>query len=459
MHMPRALARIVTDRAGLACDQRGFTLVEALLAMVIFVIVATGLAGMLASGINSHGLSRERAQAKENALAQIEYIRRKPYDEVGIVGGNPPGTVTVAEANKQIGLNTGAAGNNTGTMVTQITYVNDPTPTSYATAANYKRVTVTVTRNRDSKLLLRSVTYIAPSTRAPYGGINNAIVNATITDYALSTPMTGATVNLGNGPSAPRSDVTDSTGTVTFPTLTPTTGSQYYTVTPSITGYNVFPDDASPNAPSKFTLAPSQTLNTTVRVYKAAQIIVNIPNYTSGGTASAFYVYVGSGRKSQRFTGYGGGNLTINSLNGEPIIPGIQYTVGAMKEVTPGPSRYYVPSTTLTVPSGYPSNLTTAFNVSLGSVIATRSVVVQVRKSGVAVPSTRVDIQGGPSPGYYLTGITNASGNLTFDVPRSTSGDTTTYYTVTAWNAAATGTGQALNVNASSNSTITVNVP
>jgi hypothetical protein len=86
-------------------------------------------------------------------------------------------------------------------------------------------------------------------------------------------------------------------------------------------------------------------------------------------------------------------------------------------------------------------------------------VIVQVRKSGVGVPSTRVDIQGGPAPGYFLTGTTNGSGNITFNVPQSTNGNSATYYTVTAWNAAATGTGQAFNVNASSNTTITVNVP
>jgi hypothetical protein len=272
--------------------------------------------------------------------------------------------------------------------------------------------------------------------------------------------MVGATVSLGAGPSAPRSDVTDATGTVTFPALTPTPGAQpNYTVTPVITGYTVFPDDAAPKAPSQFPLAPSQTANTSIRVYKPAQIIVNIPNYATGGAASAFYVYVGSGRKAQRFTGYGGGNLTINSLNGEPIIPGIQYTVGAMKEVNPGPSRYYVPSTTLTVPSGYPSNLTTTYNVSLGGTLASRSIIVQVRKSGSPVPGVRVDVQGGPSPGYFLTDVSAATGNVTFNVPRSTNGNAATYYTVTAWNAAGTGTGQALNVNASSNITTTVNVP
>ena len=459
MQMWRALARIVSGRAGLAYDQRGFTLIEAVVALVILLIVATGLAGLLASGVTQHSLTRERTLAKQQALQQIEFIRRLPYNQVGIVAGNPSGAVTAAQANQQVSLSTGASGNNTGTMVTQIAYVNDPTPTSYATAANYKRVTVTVTRNKDSKLMIRSVTYIAPATRAPYGGINNAIINATIVDYALATPIPNATISLSAGPSAPLSDVTDSTGTATFPALTPTTGGQpYYDVTTSVAGYNTMPEDSPPNAPGRFALAPSQTANTSIRIYKPATIYVNIPNWTNGGAASLFKVYVASGRKAQVFD-YTGGTLTITSLNGEPIIPGIQYTVGALKEVNPGPSRFYTPSTTLTVPAGYPTTLSTTYNVSLGIVAANKSVTVQVRKSGNPVPGVRVDIQGGPSPGYFLTGTSNGSGNITFAVPQSTNGVPATYYTATAWNAAGTGTGQTLNVNASGSITITVNVP
>ena len=44
--------------------------------MVIFIIVATGLAGLLASGIKQHRLTREKTLAKEEALSQIEKIRR-----------------------------------------------------------------------------------------------------------------------------------------------------------------------------------------------------------------------------------------------------------------------------------------------------------------------------------------------------------------------------------------------
>ena len=53
----------------------------------------------LASGITAHGTTREKTLAKQQTLAQIEFIRRLPYDQVGIVGGNPVGTVTVAQAN------------------------------------------------------------------------------------------------------------------------------------------------------------------------------------------------------------------------------------------------------------------------------------------------------------------------------------------------------------------------
>ena len=82
-------------------------------------------------------------------------------------------------------------------------------------------MTVTVLRARDSKQLTNEVTYVAPPARAPYGGINLAIVNVQVVDFALNTPVADATVNLSTGPSAPRSDTTDSTGTVTFAALTP----------------------------------------------------------------------------------------------------------------------------------------------------------------------------------------------------------------------------------------------
>ncbi len=96
-------------------------------------------------------------------------------------------------------------------------------------------MTVTVTRDRDDKQLALVVTYVAPSARAPYGGINNAIINATVFDLGTNLAYTGgATVGLSNGPSPDRSDTTDISGSVSFAALTPnpTSGpTSYYDLT------------------------------------------------------------------------------------------------------------------------------------------------------------------------------------------------------------------------------------
>lgn len=430
-----------------ACREAGFSLIEAVIAMVLFLIVATALSGLMSSGIAAQRLARERTLAEQQALAQIETIRRLPYDSVGTVSGNPPGVVAASTPVSATGLK--------ATMSTQVKYVDDPTPTSYATAANYKKVTVTVTRDRDAKQLIRSVTHVAPPARAPYGGINNAILNTQVVDFALNTPIENANVSLATGPSAPRGDTTDSTGTASFPALTanPLSGpTAYYDITTTVPGYVTLADDVPPGAAAHVQLAPGQTLNTALRVYKPATIQVSVGGWASGGTTT---VYVGSSRKAQAFA-YTGGTLTITSLGGESVVPGIPYTVSAVR--VNGTERQYAPATSQTVPSGYPTNLTSLFSPALPLAPATtRTLTVRVRKGTTLIPGARVDVSGGPAPGYYLTGTTATSGtskgNVTFTVRQGSS------YNVTAWNQAATGTGQAINVIVTANTTITVQVP
>src|SRR3972149_2903695 len=247
------------DRRGLGSvrGEAGVTLIEMLIATTIFPLVASSLATVLTSAINSHKPARERTIAEQTAMGEIEEIRRLNYDDVGISGGNPPGTLQATQTVDVTGLE--------ATLRIQVSYVNDPTPTSYATSANYKKVTVTVTRAAGSVVLAREVTYVAPPARAPYGGINNAIINAQVVDFGNNTPVEGVTVNLGTGPSAPRSDATDATGTVTFPALTanPTSGPDaYYDLTVDLpSGYAILPEDVPPGAAAHGQLPPGQTFN------------------------------------------------------------------------------------------------------------------------------------------------------------------------------------------------------
>ena len=136
------------------------------------------------------------------------------------------------------------------------------------------------------KELARVVTFVAPPSRAPYGGINNAIINATssISDYEPSRTR-------GDGDALERAepepqDTTDSTGTVSFAALTPnpTSGAQsYYDLTVAGPGYETLPTDMPPGTAtppatsSHIQLAPSQTSTTSIQIFKPATINARSP--------------------------------------------------------------------------------------------------------------------------------------------------------------------------------------
>jgi prepilin-type N-terminal cleavage/methylation domain-containing protein len=404
--------------------ESGFTLIEMLIAMMLFAIVSTPLLGVLMASASTQRLARERTLAQEAAMAQIESIRALPYASVGTVNGNPAGLVVATRALVLTGL--------TATMTTRVSFVNDPSPTSYVTEADYKKVVVTVVRTRDSRQLTQEATYVSPPGRDPYGGINGTIIRAQVVDYALNTALSTATVSLATGPSAPRSDFTDPAGSVTFAGLTAnqTTGPQaYYDVTASLSGYATLKDDVSPASAAHVQLAPGQTFGTVLRMYRPATIylVVNAP--TGGLYPGTATVTVSSPRGAQAFP-VTGGTATVNQINGEPVVPGLRYTVSAQTAV-----GNFAPALGSTVPNSYPNDLTSTFTLQLSAPAATQTVNVKVQTvAGVAVKSANVELSGGPLP-VDIAGVTDASGNVTFAVPAGAA------YTVVAKGTSGEGTG------------------
>src|SRR5829696_6684177 len=124
------------QRPGRAGDE-GFTLIEVVVALGVFALLATAFASSLSASLRSLGLSRQRTTAEQLASSQMEEMRRVAYDDLGTVGGNPPGIVT---ATKSV-----TNGSQTLTVDTRISYVNDKAPIAKETGADYKSVTVTVT--------------------------------------------------------------------------------------------------------------------------------------------------------------------------------------------------------------------------------------------------------------------------------------------------------------------------
>ena len=426
--------------------EHGFTIVEVLMAGVILVTVATGIAGVLTSSISANTVSRERTNAEQCANDVVEQIRRKPYDQVGIILGNPPGTVPASSS-----CGTGLP----ATATVEIDPVPDPTPTSYEVNTNYKKVTVVVTRDRDGKELARVVTFVAPSSKSAYGGINNAIINATVVDLGTGLAYQGATVLVSNGPSANRSDTTDVAGAVSFAGLTPnpTSGAQSYydlTVTAGV-GYETLASDLPPGTATPpanaahIQLAPSQTSATTIQIYKPASInltLVDASNnpYTGGAALSISSSFTGATTTDTVAAGASG--KTITMLGGNKVIPGATYTI--VGRTTTGlcatPAASPVPA------SGYPGNTSGSFTLQF-TPCPTGDITVNVKQLGVNTAGAAITVTGGPNNMTVSGGPTDASGNATVSVPAGSG------YTVTATKA-----GQSANTTAAVTVGSTTNV-
>jgi Tfp pilus assembly protein PilV len=419
--------------------ESGFTLIEAVTAMVIFAGLAAAMAGLLTSAISSNKLSRQRTLAEQSALEHIEYIRRLPYDDVGIVSGNPPGVVAATTSIALTGL--------AATITTQIRYVDDPTPTSYETTANYKRIVVTVRRNSDSHVLAQEVTYVAPTSRTPFGGVNLAIVEPLVIDYGLNVPVEGATVSLLTGPSAPRTDVTDATGKVSFKKLTPnataTCPTDCYDLTAALTGY------VQLDSPTRINVGPGQTATPTIQIYRPSTI--NVVLQDSGGSpfSGTASVKLTSGRNgaTQTFS-VSGGSAVISAVAGEQIVPSVQYTAEAWTTGTP---QCATPVTQY-VPDDYPSSLTSTFVITMGN-CPTGNVAVTVDWGSTPAAGATVTLSGGPYSLTPVSGTTNGSGQVTFSNVPSGSG-----YTVTATRSGQSAT-QTITVTTSSTTNVTLSLP
>ncbi len=420
----------------------GVTLIETVVAISIFGIASTALIGVLTSATAADGLSRQRSVALELAQQEVEYVRQLAYSNVGIVGGNPPGVIVATQQKAVTGL--------WYTLVTRIRWVNDPIASSFVTYANYKQIRVTVTRNTDNKQLARVYTYLSSSTRAPYGGVNNAIINVNTQDYALKTALQNVAVSLLDGPEN-TSDVTDETGLVTFPALTPnpTSGNtSYYDIAAGLSNYQTLREDLPPSAPSPtlaataahVQVAPSQTVTTTIYLYQPVTFCIQILNADGSQYTGTANVEVGENlsssssllRSADEFLQSNAASTSCylnvtqtttlaDDLGSEPLIPSVAYELGVRTPQNCTTNCYFAEAhAQLSQSDGYPSTLSKTFSMTLpSSPTATKSCKVTVKNgSGSTVANARVDVSNWvSSPNIYFTGTTNSSGAYTFYVP------------------------------------------
>jgi Tfp pilus assembly protein PilV len=406
LKLRRVAGRVPQGLRAHAQLESGFLLIEALMAITIFAIVATGLVNIVLSSTNATTRVKQQTIAEQGVMAQIEQIRAMNYNDIGTVNGCVAGTLHASQP-----FTKDLQGNSLGvaaTMNTDVEYASANVPGTAATGTDYKTVAVSITRNSDGATLAQGTTNVAPGQLPSQ---TTATIQAAVSDYgAAGTPMQNVAVNLATGPSAPASCLTDASGSVTFPGLTanPTTGAQAYydlSVVPPA-GYQVLSDDAAGQPPVHVQLSPTQVWSTSLSVYKPASIVVDLLNtdgsqYTGAASVTVTSNDARTSGDAKTFT-YTGSPLTVTNLgstyDGGATNTDYPYLVPGQYSLSVSRFGYQTVIDTGTVPTGYPTTLTSTFNETMTPVTANGELDVTVT--------------GKKSTGGTLT-CTNASVTLT----------------------------------------------
>ena len=129
------MIRVTRSRLGRTPSEKGFTVIEILIAGLVMVVGLIFVAQMFVSSSMRILTSDTRSVMDQIASQQIETIRGMQFQDVGTVGGQPAGVLPTSE--------TKTVGNRSFLIVREVSYIQD---SSYngPFPANYRRATVKV---------------------------------------------------------------------------------------------------------------------------------------------------------------------------------------------------------------------------------------------------------------------------------------------------------------------------
>lgn len=226
--------------------QRGFSLVEVLIGVAVFLIISVSLYGSLATLLRSSTTSRARVAGIALANERLEVIRNLAYDAVGTTTGLPRGNIPSVQTFTRDGI--------PFTVRTTVRDVDDPfdgtiggTPND-ASPADYKAVTVRVECPTclDPFPPVELTSSISKGRETASG---NGALFVQVFD-ASGNPVEAATVDVQRtlGAAFSVQDVTDVTGFVRLFDVPP--GTDAYRISVSASGYSTdrtYPPGAAGN--------------------------------------------------------------------------------------------------------------------------------------------------------------------------------------------------------------------
>ena len=389
--------------------QDGFGLIELLMATVVIAFVLVGFAMIFGTASRESVKSANKTDAQQLATARMEKVRLLDYAQIGTVSGNPPGIIPSVEFVGDY------------TVVTKVSYVDDPAAGGYNTYRDYKRVKITVIVTQSGKTIAVEETKIAP----PTGPLTDkGVLKLTVLESGPNSTLEGVTVQLSGVAGGTRTDETDQNGQVVFADLPPNPSpAAQYVITASKTGYIVDPADVAPMPNALVRIAATSVVERVIHLSKPLGVRVTLRN-ASGGTLftapTPVQIATQDGLTWGQQTVSGGTYLgtTFGSL---PVIAGKSYLFSANVKI--GTTFYFGKSVSYTAPVN--GTNASALNVppivmtpySAASTVGT--VTISVVRNGLPVTGALVRMLGGPVP-VFMVASTPTTGTVVFNAPIGT---------------------------------------
>jgi prepilin-type N-terminal cleavage/methylation domain-containing protein len=380
---------------------KGFTLVEVLVAVAVFSLVATTLYQSYATLMSLVSSAQTKLTATDLVNEQLEIVRNLPYAQVGLIGGIPAGVLNPVNVYVRNGT----------TFYATTTIRNIIDPFDGGTDADYKMVEIDIGCPSCQNFSEMDVT-----TRVSPLGLETASTNGALFIKVFDgngQPVVGANVNVTNTAVTPNvsiNDVTDVNGMLEIVDAPPSNNSYHIVVTKSgYTSDQTYPVTVSNPNPAKpdATVAVQQITQISFSIDKVSTL--NISAVTSTCTPAPNLSFTLTGSKligtSPNIYKYNQ-TLSLNS-SGQVTIPNFEWDTYSL---TLNGSSYWLAGANPILPFAVLPNSTQ--NVQLVVTSDTPDILlvtVNDGNSGLPLSGATVSLTGTGYSNTFVTGLGSIS--------------------------------------------------
>lgn len=313
------------QKAGRTHGTGGFAMVEVIVAAVLFALIAGVFLNSFSSSQRTYNQGRARTTAAQIATKAMEDIRALPYTDVGIVAGDPVGTLAASSTVSLSGI--------TYTINRSVGWVDDPIPGTSRFTKHYKSVGVVVTAGSITAAPLASyTTLVAPPIQEAQASTQS--ITIVVQDmYPAGAALRNARVTLKIGSTIIRTAVTPSNGTVVFNNLSNATYD--ITVTKSIwfgiRRWTTMPEDlpGGTSGAGRIVLGTGDNVTRTIRAYVPVRLLATVGGTPCSGTKTVSLQHTLTPSWGTQTYTISGSSKLFDTINGKKLHPGGGYSLSA----------------------------------------------------------------------------------------------------------------------------------